>query len=196
MTFPLPQIKAPRTMTARLISGYSEPAVGEGGVTQRFMSAGAGKYAVDVKYPPMDFEDASTLVAALLRASREEVTMKWQQPGLVIGAAPAASGGNPNSSANATVLEVVASYAYVVRALQFFNVIGPDGHRYLHAATQANQIPGPLVVAPAVRIPVTGVTVLDFATPKIQGFVQGKETPWTVDEARHYGVAFSIVERK
>lgn len=195
MTFALPQIKAPAAMTPRLVSGYSEPTTGDGGVVQRFQTAGAGKYAVDVKFPPMDFADASALVGALLRAAREEVTMKWYTPGLTIGA-PGARTVSALTSANATVLPVAGGAAYVVRPLQFFNVVGPDGRLYLHASTQANEIPGSLIIAPALRVEATAGMALDFATPKIQGWVQGKDTPWTVDTARHYGVSFTIMEAR
>lgn len=195
MTFALPIPKRAK-MVARLIGGHVDPPGGKGSVQQRFLNVGDGKYAVDVTCPPMDFNDASALVGGLLRAQREEVTMPWIQPGLVNTVAAPTYGVDPGSSENATTIGVSGGGENVVRAFQFFNVIGPDGRRYLHAATQANVVPGTLLIAPALRIPAGSQTVLDFVTPLIQGFVQGQETPWTVDAARHYGVAFTVMERK
>lgn len=196
MTFALPVPKRTK-MKPRLVGGHEEPATGPGGVVQRFTDVGTGKWALDVTCPPMTFDEASALVGGLLRAQREEVTLPWPQPGLVIGNPGTAHRVDGAVSANATVLPVYMGAAYVVRALQFFNVVGPDGRLYLHAATQQNQVPGSLVIAPALRIPgISSTTVVDFANVRIQGFVQGKETAWDVDTARHFGVAFSVMERK
>lgn len=193
MTFALPHV-GPRSITPRLIStGADMP--GGIGPDQRFMTAGADRYALDFKYPPMTRGQAEALIGALLRASREEVTATVPQPGLVVGA-PGARAIGADVSSGATVLPVDGAAGYVVRSLQFFNVVAPDGRRYLHATTQANVIAGNIVIAPALRIIGTAGLVLDFVNPVIQGFVQGRETPWSVDEARHYGVAFTVKERK
>lgn len=162
---------------------------------QRFTNVGTGKWALDITCPAMTLAMAEALVGGLLRAQREEVTLPWPQPGRIIGA-PGARTIGAASSSNATVLDVAGGAAYPARALQFFNVVGPDGRLYLHSTTQANQLPGSIAIAPALRIAGASGLALDFATPKIQGFVVGKETAWTVDTARHYGVAFTVMERK
>lgn len=194
MTFALPIPKRTK-MAVRLTGGFAEPETGEDGVQQRFASVGAGKFVLDVSCPPMTFSEASALVGGLLRARTEQVTLPWPQPGLVVGAPGARTIGALTSS-NATVLPVAGGAAYIVRALQYFNVVGPDGRLYLHSTTQANEIPGSLIIAPALRITGTAGLALDFATPKIQGWVQGKETGYSVDVVKHYGVAFSVGEAK
>lgn len=194
MTFALPTNLGPRTITPRLLSNATEPPTGGGGADQRFLTLGS-RYAVDVKYPPMKWENASLLIAALLRAEREEVTMAWPQPGFTPGAVGARTV-SALTSANATVLPVAGGAVYTARPLQFFNLVGADGRRYLHSVVQQNNIPGNIIIAPALRIEATAGLALDFATPLIQGFVQGRETPWSVDEAHIYGVSFTIKERK
>lgn len=194
MTFALPIPKRAK-MAVRMIGGHVEPPTDKGGVVQRFTNVGSGKFALDITCPPMEMDEAAPLIGGLLRAQREEVTLPWPQPRLAIGA-PGARTVGVASSSNATVLDVAGGAAYLARALQYFNLVGPDGRLYLHALTQANQIPGSILIAPATRIEADAGLSLDFATPKIQGFVEGDVTTYTVDTACHAGVAFSIVERK
>lgn len=196
MTFALPYV-GPNKTVPRLIGGFMDQS-GTDAPDQRFTRAGSDRFAVDIAYPPMTYDQASTLVAALLRAQREEVLVKWPQPGLVLASPgqPGARTVDTLSSANATVVRVAGGVAYVGRPLQAFNVIGPDGRRYLHLLTQSNVIPGDVFFSPPARIEMTPGLTLDFATPMIQGFVQGKETAWSVDVVKHYGVQFTVKERK
>lgn len=194
MTFAFPTTKSPRKMKPRLISAAQEPEGNGAGVDQRFITLGS-RFAVDVTMPPMRYADARLVVAALLRAEREEMTMLFLQPGLSIGA-PGARTVSPIAAANATVVGVLGGSVYTVLGGQFFNLTDADGRKYLHAAVQTNNIPGNLIIAPALRQDFAVGRAYDFATPVIQGFVRGKETAWDVDEAHHYGVSFTIKECK
>lgn len=194
MAFQFPTTKSPRKMKPRLISAAHTPDAGGGGVDQRFISLGS-RFAVDVTMPPMVYADARLVVAALLRAEREEMTMLWLQPGLSVGTPGARTFGSA-TTANATVVPVAGGAVYTVLAGQFFNVTDADGRPYLHAAVQTNNIPGNLIIAPALRNDFAAGRAYNFVTPIIQGFVQGRETSWDVDEAHHYGVSFTIKESK
>ncbi|AYD87668.1 hypothetical protein W2_gp016 [Caulobacter phage W2] len=195
MTFAFPAILGPAKIKPRLLSPFVEPESNSGDVETRFLSPGA-RYALDVEYPKMTAENAGLIVGALLRAATEEVTMPWPQPGLVVGT-PGARALNAGASANARIIDVGGNAAaYSVRGGQFFNIVAPDGRRYLHASTQTLNVPGSLRMAPAARLELTAGWALDFTTVLIQGFIQGPETGWDVDTAKHYGVSFTIRERK
>lgn len=193
MTFAFPAPKT-RKMKGRLLSAAQEPENNGGGVDQRFLALGS-RFAFDVVCPPMAYDTARVVVAALLRAEREEVVMDLIQPGLTIGnPGPRTVGGF--TSSNATLLSVAGGAAYPAGVFQFFNLQAPDGRLYLHAVVQSGGIPGVVRVAPALRTDFNAGAPVDFATPKIQGWIGkgGRETPWDVDEAHHYGVSFTITE--
>lgn len=133
----------------------------------RFLAPGS-RMALDLTYPPMSVEDAGILVGALGRAESEEVLYPWPQPGLVIGA-PGVRTMGLDVSANARVIAVAGNTtAYLARAGQFFNIIAPDGRRYLHYGTQPANLPGNMRIVPATRLEVPAGWSLDFATPMIQ----------------------------
>jgi hypothetical protein len=194
MVFAWPTILGPTSTTPRLIAPRQEPEDNTGGVETRFQSPGA-RWSLDVTYPPMSYENARQLIGALIRSEGEEVTYVWPQQGLTIGA-PGARAMGAAASSNARIIDVGGNAApYTVRGGQFFNIVDADGRRYLHAATQTVSIPGSLRMGPASRLELPSGMVLDFANVLIQGLVQSS-VEWNVNVAKHYGLSFTIKERK
>lgn len=193
MAFDFPNDLGPRKMKVRLLSNVIEPESNGIGADQRFAQTGS-KFAVDVTYPPMTHNRARRLIAALLRAEDEETVFTFRQPGLVVGN-PGARTIGAAVSANARVLPMAGGAAYTVLGGQFFTLVGPDGRPYLHAAVQTNNVPGNLLVRPPIRLPGTVGMVVDFVNVRLQGFGP-KGMEYDVDEAHHYGLSFSIKERK
>lgn len=191
MTFALPTFPAPSKAPPRLISASIDSDGPLGAPDTRYLGLGS-RFAMDVSLPPMEYDDARLWVAALIRAEREECTMEFGQPGLTIGN-PGAPKISATVSANATVLPIKdLAGGYTILGGQFFNVV-KGGRRYLHAAVQTGTTP--LLIGPALRLPLADNDPLDFATPQIQGLIKGPEFGWDVDVAHHYGVSFTIKER-
>jgi len=191
MTFALPEWPGFTDMEPFEISRNVEPEVVLNGEQQRFLRLG-GRMGIKCTLPPMEIEDARLWVAALMRASREPVTLEWPQPGLVnpLGACTVAAA----SSANATVL-AVAGIAGEEAALggQWFNHVKPGEPRRLYAVVQTGTTP--LIIAPPLRAPAEVGEVLDFDTVKIEGLVDGPAT-WSVNAVAHYGAVITIRETK
>lgn len=194
MAFDFPNDLGPRKAKVRYLSNAIEPETNGIGADQRFSQPG-DKYQVDVTYPPMTHDRARRLIAALIRAQTEETIFTFRQPGLKTIPAGVRTIGPTAVSANARVVPVAGGSAFTLGGGQFFSLIGPDGRPYLHATVQTNNVPGTIVVGPPLRIPGTVGLVLDFANVRIQGFGP-KGVEYDVDEAHHYGISFSIKERK
>ena len=200
MPFMLPTAYGPANASPFIITGESSSEAFLVGVDYKSLPLGS-RMGVDVSMPPLEYDDDARLwIAALGRAERgEEVLMEWLQPGLTIGAPGDLRVGGP-SSANATAITVRkaagGASTYGALAGQFFNVIDAEGRRYLHAV--AMDAATPLSMFPRLRLPVVDGMVLDFATPMIQGFIvpNGGKYGWNVDNARKYGIQFTIKERK
>lgn len=191
MTFALPTWPGFTDMEPFEISKNVEPEVVLNGEQQRFLRPGS-RMGIRLTLPPMDIEDARLWVAALMRASREPCTVEWPQPGLNPGA-PGATTVGEASSANATVIAVAGlAGGYAVLGGQWFNHV-KDGVRRLYACVQTGTTP--LIIAPPLRKPTVVGEVLDFATPVIEGLVDGP-TSWKIDAAAIYGITFTIREAK
>lgn len=196
MAFEFPNDLGPRSMKVRLLSNAIEPDSNGMGVDQRFEQLGS-RFQVDVTYPPMTYDRARRLVAALLRAAREETIFKVRQPGQP-AAQRAALGVRPwssASSANATVVGLGGGAA-TLHAGQLFSVVDATGRPRLHAVVQDQMLPSAAIIAPALRLPTSDLPGgADFVNPRVQGFGP-KNVEWDVDVAHHYGLTFSIKERK
>lgn len=199
MTFALPDfttLNSPAEIAPFLIEAGVESEAHLVGVDQVYASLGA-RLGANVTLPPMEHDVARMWIGALLRAVEggEEVTMEWLQPGFDPGA-PGNRFVDEPSSANARVIAVrdaAAPSAYVAKQGQFFNLT-KGGRKYLHAVGQTGT--ASLIITPALRVAVVDGDPLDFASPVIQGRVTGDSSRWTVNTAHHYGMAFTIRERK
>lgn len=173
-----------------LISNSVSPDPVFDGEVQRFGRLGS-KFGITVEMPPMDYNDARLWVAALLRAEREKVRMEWPQPGLSQISAPAVTIGAV-SSANATVIALAGlPGGYTVLGGQFLNHV-KDGVPRLHNVSQTGT--SPLIISPPLRKPAAVGDKIELDLPVIEGWIDGPETPWSVDNAHLYGFTFTIRE--
>lgn len=191
MTFALPSWPGFKEMEPFEISKNVEPEVVLNGEQQRFLRLG-GRMGIKLTLPPMEIEDARLWVAALMRASRETVTVEWPQPGLEnpVGALTAGA----DSSANATVIAVAGlGGGEALLAGQWFNHVKPGEPRRLYSVVQTGTTP--IIIAPPTRAPVVTGEALDFDGVMIEGLVDGPAS-WNVNEVAHYGVTITIRETK
>lgn len=192
MAFNLPEWPGFVKADPFLISNSVSPDPVLDGEIQRFGRTGA-KFGISIELPPMEYNDARLWVAALLRAEREKVRMEWPQPGLSTTPAPAVTIGAA-SSANATVIALAGLPAgYAVLAGQFFNHV-KDAVPRLHSCVQTGT--SPIIISPPLRAPAAVGDKIELDKPIIEGWIDGPETPWSVDAAHLYGLSFTLREAK
>lgn len=74
---------------------------------------------------------------------------------------------------------------------QFFSLVS-NGVRYLH---QITSISGQTVTCnPPLKVVITGGELMEFAEPKIEGFLEGNEQSWTTGLASNVGLSFKVNE--
>lgn len=195
MAIALPLSPAPRSVTPRLISKRRDLEPMLGGSTSRVRRPGS-RWAIDFDFPPMRFSDAMAWVAALTSAEAETVLLKVPQPDFDTGApgAPLVNGaGQLGSSINLDGF----TPAYAARAGQWLSVHGAARRYLYHVAADkvaAGGVMAGLAINPMIRRSAPDNAVVDFTEPKIEGFLSGRETSWTVDLARTVGLSFTITE--
>jgi hypothetical protein len=192
----LPAWPGPRDLAFRLISKRRDLEPTFGGPTTRVQRLGS-KWAADVTLPPLSYEDAMAWVAALTRAEGDTVILDLPQPDFQIG--------NPGdvrvngANQQGLLLNLDGFNPYTAKAGQWFNLI-IGGQRYLYQVavdrTAAGGAMSPLQISPMIRRSPPDNALADFATPKIEGFLSGRETTWTIEVARTVGLQFTITERE
>jgi len=196
MTITLPSSPAPRAISPHLISRRRDLEPTFGGPTTRVQRLGS-KWAIDFDLPPMRYADAMAWIAALTRAEGDTVMIDVPQPGFETG-----SPGTPlvnGASQAGSFIDLDGFGAYTAKAGQFFSVI-ISSQRYLYQVAvdrvAAAGVMTDLAISPMIRRSPADNAVVEFATPKIEGFLSGRETGWTVDVARTVGISFTITERE
>lgn len=158
-----------------------------GGPTQR-LSRLADKWLYDVQLRPMNSTQAGPYLAALAQGLSQTVVatvLQGQNLSAFNNTGTVVSNVTSGSILN---IQNIGSTPFVG---QFFSIIH-GGVRYLHMITA---IAGSqLTVIPALKTSITAGDVLEFAAPKIEGFIEGNEQSWTVGMVSNVGVSFKIVE--
>lgn len=180
----------------RYIDYGGELAPALGGPVQKLNRLG-DRYALDVVLPPMEAEPTGRVfIQRLTRARKVGALMEFPQLGLVIGA-PGAPLVNGAVAGGTSVPVKGLTPGYVVREGQFFSIV-VSGRRYLHSSDSEVIANGSglatLTVSPMLRVPLSNNDVIEIASPKIEGLVQGNATAWDLDLAETIGLSFSIVE--
>ena len=195
MAITLPTTTGPRNITARLISRRRDLEPTFNGPTNRVRRIGS-RWSIDFDYPPMTYSDAMVWVAALTSAEADTVILAVPQPGFSVGSpgSPLVNGASQLGSA----LDLDGfSTSYAARAGQWFNVT-VSSRLYLYqvatAKTASADVMADLAINPMIRASPANNSAADFSTPKIEGFLSGDQTAWTVDTARHVGLSFTITE--
>lgn len=167
-----------------------------GGPVQRASRLG-DKWSITIDIRPMKYVQALGLTTILSQAAAEKVLMSWPQGDLQIGTPGTPLVNGANQLGNSLIADGFTAN-YPIRQGQYFSII-VNGVRYLHRARTAvtanasGQVTIPIF--PMLRKSPTDNAVLEFADPKIEGWVQdaGKQA-WTISLVQAVGTTFTIVE--
>jgi len=157
-----------------------------GGPSQRIARMG-DRWSYKVNVRPLRVMQAGPLVTALTQGLTGKVMIEVRQDGV-----------DPSAYSNATVVGPATGRALTFNGGgpakfvgQFFSVV-KNGVRYLH---QVTSVSGPLIqFFPMLRVPLTGGEILEFGSPKLEGFIEGTEQSWTVGMVANLGVTFTVTE--
>ena len=169
-----------------------------GGAAMRIRRLG-DRFSQSVRMPPLDYADqARKWIARLLRGANETVLMPVYQPGLEIGN-PGAPRVNGAGQLGMTLNLDGFTPGYLMREGQFFSLV-VSGQRFLYSCTAdtAANASGAMALPfePMLRRQPADNDVVEVAQPMIEGFVEGRETTWTVEAAFNVGLDFKIDERE
>ena len=197
MAVALPADPAPQRVTPRLRRfGNDLTPVGGGPVT-RVRRLG-DRFSLDVQLPPLDYADqAMKWIGRLARGTADTVTLPVPQPGLNIGT-PGAPRVNGAGQLGMTLNVDGFTPGYVMREGQFFSII-TGGQRFLYVCTADTVATGGAMVLPfepMLRRQPANDDVIEVAQPIIEGFIEGRESSWTVEAAFNVGLSFKIDERE
>lgn len=198
MAITLPTTGDVVAMTPRLISRRRDLEPTFNGPTSRIRRIGS-RWAIDFELGPLEYEDAMQWVAALTSAEAETVIFPVPQLSFDTGApgSPLVNGGSQLGSSLA--LDAVTP-VHVLRAGQWFNLTVSSQLYLYQVATETIATTGGVMAAlpinPMIRRSPADNSAADFSTPKIEGFLSGRETSWTVDNGMWVGLSFTITERE
>jgi hypothetical protein len=194
----LPTQPGPRSAEPRLVDyrGIQVPFLG-GPVTH--LDRMGTRLALAVNLPAMrhDTEAAMAWVADLLTGRRDGVVMEWPQPdydapddGTILGDV---SGGDEISLTGLTPGQTIRKGSFLS--------ISHGGRWYIHNVSSATQVvPGSgnvdLTIFPELREEVFLGDEVRLTAPVIEGYLEGDELTWTLEEARTVGLSFTVVEEE
>jgi hypothetical protein len=150
----------------------------------------------------MKAEEARIWIARLIRGKSEKASIKFPQPGLTIE--PTINGTvNQAHAANVSTLRIKFNAAHNGKKLkegQFISVIHA-GQRYLYQVTADTTIvltatvyEAVTPIQPAIRVALSTADVVEVLTPTLEGYVQGDDLGWSIDQAKIFGLQFDIEE--
>lgn len=191
-TVSIPSLPQHETQELKLQSSAVTPTQTFGGPTQRISRLG-DRFTLTVSTRRLSYTQGASVVASLLQGLSNKVAVPIQQPGLAIG-----TPGNPTVvGGSGTTLNLTGfTSGYAIRAGQVFSIVH-GGKRYVHIAAAGASAPGGAVslqIYPMLRTPVTSGDVVEFAAPKIEGFLADTSAGWSVGLAQSIGLTFSVVE--
>jgi hypothetical protein len=164
-----------------------------GGPTQRIARLG-DRWILRVTCRPMAYTQGIAFVSALMRGISEKVTYVVPQPDFAIG-----SPGSPIvvSGSGSVIGASGFTAGYSIKAGQYFSLV-KNGVRYLHQVTTGAVADGTgsatISIFPMLKVSLVAGNVLEFASPKIEGFLEGASQTWNVSLARTVGLTFVIRE--
>ncbi len=192
MAISIPSLPQHETQELKLVSSATNNTPQFGGPVQRVSRLG-DRFTYSVNTRKLNATQAGSVVAALLQGLSNKVVVSVQQPGLTIG-----TPGNPTVTSGAgTTLNLTGFTAgYAIRAGQLFSLVH-GGKRYLHMASAAATATGGAVtlsIWPMLRTPVTSGDAVEFAEPKIEGFLSDTSQGWSVGLSQAIGLTFTVSE--
>lgn len=167
---------------------------GLGGPVQRINRLG-NRLGVSVKLPPMEPHIARPWISRLHMGLQDGVIWLMRQPGLVIGS-PGTVLVNGGGQAGRVLAVDGAASSYTFQDGQFVSLLtGGQSYLYMLAAdVTASSGAATLAFTTPLRAEPADNDPVEVAAPVITGWLGGDSGKWTVDTARHFGLAFSIEE--
>jgi hypothetical protein len=185
MAIAIPTLPAGSSTTISLKSSAVDQAPYNGGRVQRVARLGdRWSYSVDLR--PMYSLQSQPLIAILLQGLSATVLCP------VIVAGVDLRGQTDVTAASGAGKSIVVSGSMAKKTVgQFFSLVS-GGVRYLHQITAING--QTISFLPTLKVKVSGGEVLEFAQPKIEGFLEGSEQSWAVGLVGNVGLSFKINE--
>jgi hypothetical protein len=166
-----------------------------GSVDQRLDRLG-DRFGCNFQTKPMKGDEARVWIARLIRGRKEKARIKFPQPGATLTSGSTAV--YDAAAANAEVAHINSAPANF-REGEFLSFVH-SGKYYLHqlranAAAYIDGVHSALTVQPPFRTPLSAADVVYFGEQAvIEGYVINDEQSWDIDQARIYGLGFSIRE--
>ena len=199
MAVAFPTLSDLADIKARLLDNAAVLTPALGGPSQRIARLGA-RFAVDLTLPPLVAKDAGPWLAAVMKARTENATLTLAMPQAApltsLGASTRVNGaGQAGSRLNATGFNA----SQVIPAGRFFS-FNTGTRTYLHMTTAEVTASGggtvQLHLAPMLRVSPADALALDFATPTIEGFLDGSSADWSLERMLWTGTAFTLTENE
>lgn len=159
---------------------------------QRLGDRWAGEF---VTYVAPYADEGRKYLARLVRGLTDTVVIGIKEPGMDLSGY-----GTPQISSTTTGTTVVLKGIPVGKVIpegKFFSIVR-NGQRYLYQVTADTTVAGATVtvpIFPMLRSAPVANDVVEFATPKMEGFVSGSEQSWSIAISKRIGFQFSIMER-
>ena len=190
----LPATPAPRSIAVRPISfGF----IMRGAASLHVYRPGS-RWAIDIDYPPMKYEQSHEFVALLTRVKIEGIPLRVPVPTLLdqsIQGTPTVFGSG--QAGNQLALQGFQTNPdYEARAGFWLTIVDPNG-ACLHQVAQTTQSVGgeaTVAINPPLRAPHANGTPVRFDQPFIEGFIDGDDWSWTVPTNGLIAPSFTVEE--
>jgi len=191
----LPDSPGPVSQEWRLLDFGTRLQPPTGGPVQILNRFGA-RYQVQVALPPMTGELAAQWIAALTKGVRDGVRWKLRQVGLELGlpGAPLVAGaGQAGFTLN---IDNVTPNVAIGDGRMIAIITGGQRYVYMTASpvNASNTGTAALSLVSPLRVPPADNDVVEIGAPSIEGVLEEGGFGWSINAARHYGLAFSITE--
>lgn len=196
MAIILPTCPPIREQNMRIITYASIQNSTFGGPESRVLRMGdrwAGEF---VTYVAPYAEEGRKFLARLVRGLTETVVVGIKEPGVVL-----TGYGTPLISATTTGSSISVkgmTAGKVIPEGKFVSIV-QQGQRFLYQVTADTTVPAGGVVSvpiyPMIRAAPSVNSVVEFAEPKMEGFINGNEQSWSIALSKRIGFQFSITER-
>lgn len=167
-----------------------------GGPTQRIGRLG-DRYSVAVTARSMTYSQGLAFIASLNQGFSDSVVATLPQSDSAYFGSPGTPVINGGSQSGKTIIMRGFSAGYVAQNGQMFS-ISSNGFHCLYQVTSTETADSfgnlTLPINPMLKIPPNDGDTCEFATPKIQGFLDGNQQAWTLNMAQGVGLNFSITE--
>lgn len=194
MTIALPATPKAKVATPKFIDFGGTLSASMGGEDQRLNRLGS-RFGAEYSLPPMKAAQAQVWISRLIRGRKEKVAFYFPQPGVnTYGVTTCLVDGDHVSNAEILNLKSIGG-AQAIAEGQFLSII-KGGKRYLYNVTLPNggAAAFPIGIQPGLRTSLSSNDVVEIGTPMIEGYVKGDEMSWNIDDAKIYGLQFSIDE--